>query len=166
LGGRRPLATHERNVLENLAAGFRRGGWNQVTTVALIGAYKSTKLMYNAAISPLAAAAGIHNEELLGDPLARRLFLHCSGRTMRFCVVLAWGWRVSVHFIRQSWIEFLPCLVCPAFSHISFAPACVALTAPLHRTSVPGGQKSPRTMAISKVWLAALTARSILRFSN
>jgi hypothetical protein len=48
LGGRRRLATHERNVLENLAAGFRRGGWNQVTTVALIGAYKSTKLMYNA----------------------------------------------------------------------------------------------------------------------
>ena len=74
LGGRRRLATHERNVLENLAAGFRRGGWNQVTTVALIGAYKSTKLMYNAAISPLAAVAGIDNEELLGDPLAQRLF--------------------------------------------------------------------------------------------
>ena len=74
LGGRRRLATRERDVLENLAAGFRRGGWNQVTTVALIGAYKSTKLMYNAAISPLAAAAGIDNEELLGDPLAQRLF--------------------------------------------------------------------------------------------
>jgi 2-dehydropantoate 2-reductase len=74
LGGRRRLATQERNVLENRAAGFRRGAWNQVTTVALIGAYKSTKLMYNAAISPLAAVAGIDNEELLGDPLAQRLF--------------------------------------------------------------------------------------------
>ena len=74
LGGRSRLATYERDVLENLAAGFRRGGWNQVTTVALIGGYKSAKLMYNAAISPLAAAAGIDNEELLGDPLARRLF--------------------------------------------------------------------------------------------
>jgi 2-dehydropantoate 2-reductase len=74
LGGRRPLATYERDVLENLAAGFRRGGWNRVTTVDLIGGYKSAKLMYNAAISPLAAAAGIDNEELLGDPLAQRLF--------------------------------------------------------------------------------------------
>ena len=35
---------------------------------------KHTKLMYNAAISPLAAAAGIDNGELLGDPVARRLF--------------------------------------------------------------------------------------------
>jgi 2-dehydropantoate 2-reductase len=74
LGGRRRLAAYEREVLENLAAGFRRGGWNQVTTVDLIGGYKSAKLMYNAAISPLAAAAGIDNEELLGDPLAQRLF--------------------------------------------------------------------------------------------
>jgi 2-dehydropantoate 2-reductase len=74
LGGRRRLATQERAILENLAAGLRQGGLNQVTTVALIGGYKSAKLMYNAAISPLAAAAGIDNEELLGDPLARRLF--------------------------------------------------------------------------------------------
>jgi 2-dehydropantoate 2-reductase len=74
LGGRRRLAPHERDVLENLAAGFRRGGWNQVKTVDLIDSYKSAKLMYNAAISPLAAAAGIDNEELLGDPLAQRLF--------------------------------------------------------------------------------------------
>ncbi|HEX3443441.1 MAG TPA: 2-dehydropantoate 2-reductase N-terminal domain-containing protein, partial [Chthoniobacterales bacterium] len=74
LGGRRRLAAYEREVLENLAAGFRRGGWNQVTTVDLIGGYKSAKLMYNAAISPLAAAAGIDNEELLGDPLAQPLF--------------------------------------------------------------------------------------------
>ena len=74
LGGRRRLAPQERAVLENLATGLRRGGVNQVTTVALIGGYKSAKLMYNAAISPLAAAAGIDNEELLGDPIAQRLF--------------------------------------------------------------------------------------------
>jgi 2-dehydropantoate 2-reductase len=36
--------------------------------------YKYTKLMYNAAISPLAAAAGLDNGQLLSVPRARRLF--------------------------------------------------------------------------------------------
>ena len=36
--------------------------------------YKATKLMYNAAISPLAAAAGVDNGELLTDSLAKKLF--------------------------------------------------------------------------------------------
>jgi 2-dehydropantoate 2-reductase len=36
--------------------------------------YKYTKLMYNAAISPLAAAAGLDNGQLLSVPKARRLF--------------------------------------------------------------------------------------------
>jgi len=36
--------------------------------------YKYTKLMYNAAISPLASAAGIDNGQLLGLPRARALF--------------------------------------------------------------------------------------------
>jgi 2-dehydropantoate 2-reductase len=36
--------------------------------------FKYAKLMYNAAVSPLAAAAGVDNGELLADPLARRLF--------------------------------------------------------------------------------------------
>jgi 2-dehydropantoate 2-reductase len=36
--------------------------------------YKYTKLMYNAAISPLAAAAGLDNGQLLSVPAARRLF--------------------------------------------------------------------------------------------
>jgi 2-dehydropantoate 2-reductase len=35
---------------------------------------KNTKLMYNAAISPIAAAAGLDNGELLTIPAARRLF--------------------------------------------------------------------------------------------
>jgi 2-dehydropantoate 2-reductase len=74
LGGRRPLAGVERQVLENLAAGLRAGGWKRVRIVDSIDAYKSAKLMYNAAISPLAAVAGIDNEELLADPLAQRLF--------------------------------------------------------------------------------------------
>jgi len=36
--------------------------------------FKYTKLMYNAAIGPLAAAAGLDNGQLLSVPLARRLF--------------------------------------------------------------------------------------------
>jgi 2-dehydropantoate 2-reductase len=74
LGSRRPLVGSERGVLESLAAGLRAGGFKRVRIVNSIGAYKSTKLMYNAAISPLAAAAGIDNEQLLADPVARRLF--------------------------------------------------------------------------------------------
>jgi len=36
--------------------------------------YKATKLMYNAAISPLAASAGVDNATLLSDTLAKRYF--------------------------------------------------------------------------------------------
>ena len=74
LGGRRPLAADERQVVENLAEGFRRGGLKQVRAVDLTAPYKFSKLMYNAAISPLAAGAGVDNGELLRDPLAQRLF--------------------------------------------------------------------------------------------
>ena len=73
-----PWPPGERRVLENLAAGLRRGGCQSVHLVDRIGPYKSAKLMYNAAISPLAAAAGVDNGQLLGDPLAQRLF---------FCIV-------------------------------------------------------------------------------
>jgi 2-dehydropantoate 2-reductase len=45
-----------------------------VKVVADILPYKYTKLMYNAAISPLAAAAGLDNGRLLSVPKARRLF--------------------------------------------------------------------------------------------
>ncbi len=74
LGGRRDLSNEERGEIENLAAGLRQGGWPQVHLVELIGPYKSSKLMYNAAISPLAAAAGVDNSQLLSDALAQKLF--------------------------------------------------------------------------------------------
>ena len=74
LGGRRPLAAGEAAVLRGLAAGLRRGGWPSIRLVDRIDPYKFAKLMYNAAISPLAAAAGVDNGQLLADPLARRLF--------------------------------------------------------------------------------------------
>jgi 2-dehydropantoate 2-reductase len=46
----------------------------RVVRVADINPIKYTKLMYNAAISPLAAAAGIDNGQLLSVPGARKLF--------------------------------------------------------------------------------------------
>jgi 2-dehydropantoate 2-reductase len=46
----------------------------RVEVVPDIRPYKYTKLMYNAAISPLAAAAGLDNGELLRRPRLRRLF--------------------------------------------------------------------------------------------
>jgi 2-dehydropantoate 2-reductase len=46
----------------------------RVEVVSDIRPYKYTKLMYNAAISPLAAAAGLDNGELLRRPRLRRLF--------------------------------------------------------------------------------------------
>jgi len=74
LGGRRPLVSSERKVLESLTAGLRAGGCKRVRIVNSIASYKAAKLMYNAAISPLAAVAGIDNEQLLAEPLARQLF--------------------------------------------------------------------------------------------
>jgi 2-dehydropantoate 2-reductase len=53
---------------------LRRAGLFRVALVPHIQPYKNTKLMYNAAISPLAAAAGLDNGQLLAVALARRLF--------------------------------------------------------------------------------------------
>jgi 2-dehydropantoate 2-reductase len=49
-------------------------GLFRVKFVPRIEPIKYAKLMYNAAISPLAAAAGVDNGKLLSFPLARRLF--------------------------------------------------------------------------------------------
>jgi 2-dehydropantoate 2-reductase len=58
---------------EVLAAWLRRAPF-RVEVVEDIRPYKYTKLMYNAAISPLAAAAGLDNGDLLRLSRARRLF--------------------------------------------------------------------------------------------
>lgn len=57
-----------------LLALLQRAGLFSVTLVPDVLPYKYTKLMYNAAISPLAAAAGLDNGQLLWVPPARRLF--------------------------------------------------------------------------------------------
>lgn len=62
------------NELRALANALARGKLFGVKVVPSIEPFKHTKLMYNAAISPLAAASGIDNGQLLSVPAARRLF--------------------------------------------------------------------------------------------
>jgi 2-dehydropantoate 2-reductase len=59
---------------DSLIERLRGRGSFRVEVVPHILPYKYAKLMYNAAISPLAAAAGLDNGQLLWVPKARRLF--------------------------------------------------------------------------------------------
>lgn len=72
LGPRTPAAEDPR--WERLLAALQRSDLFRLKPVADIEPFKRTKLMYNAAISPLAAAAGLDNGQLLSSPIARRLF--------------------------------------------------------------------------------------------
>jgi 2-dehydropantoate 2-reductase len=77
LGGRgsgRSLDEALKGKLAFLGEALAQAGLFQVELVPDILPYKHTKLMYNAAISPLAAAAGLHNGQLLSVPAARRWF--------------------------------------------------------------------------------------------
>jgi 2-dehydropantoate 2-reductase len=74
-GGGGPVA---RERLHRVA-GLLRGAPFKVRLVKDILPFKYAKLMYNAAISPLAAAAGLDNGQLLSVPLARRLFFALLG---------------------------------------------------------------------------------------
>ncbi len=74
IGGRRSITAEERTELASLAAALEKAKLFPVEFVEDVRPYKATKLMYNAAISPLAAAAGVDNGELLTDGLAKKLF--------------------------------------------------------------------------------------------
>lgn len=73
IGTRRHSTAEDRAMLAELAADCQRGGLD-VVLVDDVLPYKAAKLMYNAAISPLAAAAGVDNATLLSDRIAKRLF--------------------------------------------------------------------------------------------
>jgi 2-dehydropantoate 2-reductase len=72
--GRKSPGSADDTPLRRLATILARSGLFRVKVVPDIDPFKHTKLMYNAAISPLAAAAGIDNGQLLSMPAARRLF--------------------------------------------------------------------------------------------
>lgn len=69
-----PRADRPEGIRKPLGAASVRLGLFRVVDVPRIEPFKHAKLMYNAAISPLAAAAGIDNGKLLSVPAARRLF--------------------------------------------------------------------------------------------
>ena len=74
IGARRPVNADQRERVAMLAAALATSGLFPVHHVDDVRPYKAAKLMYNAAISPLAASAGVDNAALLTDPLANRLF--------------------------------------------------------------------------------------------
>ena len=75
IGRSSPLAASRLlDSLQDIRITAQRENLFRVVDVPDISPIKHTKLMYNAAISPLAAAAGIDNGQLLSLPLARRLF--------------------------------------------------------------------------------------------
>jgi 2-dehydropantoate 2-reductase len=67
-------AASRENDFSPFGKAFQERAPFRVQRVPDILPYKYTKLMYNAAISPLAAAAGLDNGQLLSLPKARRLF--------------------------------------------------------------------------------------------
>ncbi len=71
--GNRDFAGIGQNWLKALAGPLKNLGIRAKFTQD-VRPYKATKLIYNAAISPIASAAGIDNSQLLTDPLARRWF--------------------------------------------------------------------------------------------
>ena len=83
LGFRGPSAQGEGECLRELAGLLTRHGQFQVRLVPDIRPFKYTKLMYNAAISPLAAAAGLDNGRLLSCRPARRLFFDLLAENYR-----------------------------------------------------------------------------------
>src|ERR1051326_4666170 len=66
--------TANSRLLREFAATLKRHAAFGVEVVPNILAYKYTKLMYNAAVGPIASAAGIDNGGLLWRPTMRRLF--------------------------------------------------------------------------------------------
>lgn len=74
IGARRKTTDAEHERINALSSAFSEGKLFPVKRVADVRPFKATKLMYNAAISPLAASAGIDNAELLSEPLTQKLF--------------------------------------------------------------------------------------------
>ena len=74
IGARRSITADEQAEIMALAIALGKAKLFPVELVPDIRPYKATKLMYNAAISPLAAMAGVDNGELLTGQLAKALF--------------------------------------------------------------------------------------------
>ena len=74
IGARHDMNAAQQERIDTLANALAQGKLFPVENVPNILPFKATKLMYNAAISPLAASAGVDNAQLLIDPLAQKMF--------------------------------------------------------------------------------------------
>jgi len=74
IGARRSITADVQAEIMSLAIALGKAKLFPVELVPDIRPYKATKLMYNAAILPLAAMAGVDNGELLTGQLAKALF--------------------------------------------------------------------------------------------
>ena len=72
--GRKSVGKTADSELIAFASALAKSRLFSIEVVPWINPFKHTKLMYNAAISPLAAVSGIDNGQLLSMPVARRLF--------------------------------------------------------------------------------------------
>ncbi len=79
--GKESLADTGKNWLKALAGPLKALGIRARFTPD-VRPYKSTKLIYNAAISPIASATGFDNSRLLTDPMARHWFFALLGENI------------------------------------------------------------------------------------
>jgi 2-dehydropantoate 2-reductase len=70
------MSISHRIDLDKVAEALAHSPLFRLRVVGDISPYKHTKLMYNAAIGPVAASAGIDNGQLLANPVARELFFN------------------------------------------------------------------------------------------
>ena len=101
--------------LRGLRVAAKRERLFPMMLVSAIAPIKYAKLMYNSAISPLAAAAGIDNGQLLSVPAARRLFFALLQEN--YCILAAAGIelgtvgpfhpRTVVWILRRKWLAGL-----------------------------------------------------------
>jgi 2-dehydropantoate 2-reductase len=108
-------ATGDLQALHDLASLLRRHAPFRVAVVPNILPYKYTKLMYNAAISPLAAAGGMDNGQLLSVPRARRLFFELlrenyailDGAGIELATIGPFHPRTVQRILRRPWVARL-----------------------------------------------------------
>lgn len=74
VGQRKQTTDENKAILAELAETLKGNPLFEVLLVDDVLPYKRTKLMYNAAISPLAASAGVDNATLLSDKLVKTYF--------------------------------------------------------------------------------------------
>ena len=131
----------------------------RLTQVPEILPYKYTKLMYNAAISPLASAAGIDNGQLVFLPLARRLFFALIQENYGILTGAGLPLGKVGPFHPDTVQGILAGRSCRGRLPGRFIRRCGKAIARWRTTCRRGGQRSTTTTGISSTWPASGPAR-------